>query len=109
MQVKQVFAAYSGKVNADLGLFKFCPFCGTKLQLKEKGGKQRPACPNCEFVQYRNPSPGVVAVIEKDGHVLLGKRAGSYGKGKWGLPVDPGFASKGAERSAVTGIGDQTG
>jgi ADP-ribose pyrophosphatase YjhB (NUDIX family) len=25
-------------------------------------------------------------VIEKDGYVLLGKRAGSFGKGKWGLP-----------------------
>jgi ADP-ribose pyrophosphatase YjhB (NUDIX family) len=27
-----------------------------------------------------------VVVIEKDGHVLLGRRQGGYGAGKWGLP-----------------------
>jgi ADP-ribose pyrophosphatase YjhB (NUDIX family) len=27
-----------------------------------------------------------VVLIEKDGQVLLGKRSGSYGTGKWGLP-----------------------
>jgi 8-oxo-dGTP diphosphatase len=84
--VKQVFSTYSGKENGNLGQFRFCPFCGSKLALKEKGGAQRPACYNCGFVQFRNPVPGVVVVIEKDGHVLLGKRRGGFGAGKWGLP-----------------------
>jgi len=86
MQIKQVFSTYDVKENSYHGQFKYCPYCGTQLSSKEKGGKQRPACPNCGFVQFLNPVPGVVVVIEKDGHVLLGKRAGSYGKGKWGLP-----------------------
>jgi len=86
MQIKQVFTTYDVKENAHHGQFKYCPFCGTQLSLKEKCGVQRPACPNCGFVQFRNPIPGVVVVIEKDGQVLLGKRAGSYGKGQWGLP-----------------------
>jgi 8-oxo-dGTP diphosphatase len=86
MQVKQVFSDYDGKEEPHLGQFKYCPFCGTQLSLKEKGGKQRPACPNCGFVQFRNPAPGVVVVIEKEGHVLLGKRVGGFGEGKWGLP-----------------------
>jgi ADP-ribose pyrophosphatase YjhB (NUDIX family) len=86
MRVKQVFSTYSGKEGGDSEQFKYCPFCGTRLLLKEKGGRQRPACPNCEFVQYRNPIPGVVVVIERDGHVLLGKRRGDFGEGKWGLP-----------------------
>ena len=86
MQVKQVFSTYSGKEKGSLGQFKTCPFCGTQLALKEKGGKKRPACPGCGFVQFRNPVPGVVVVIEKDGHVLLGKRRGGFGEGKWGLP-----------------------
>ena len=86
MQIKQVFTTYDVKENAHHGQFKYCPFCGTQLSLKEKGEKQRPACPNCGFVQFRNPIPGVVVVIERDGHVLLGKRAGSFGKGQWGLP-----------------------
>jgi len=86
MQAKQVFASYSGKADSDPGQFRTCPFCGTQLELKGKGGRQRPACPSCGFVQFRNPVPGVVVVIEKAGHVLLGKRRGGFGKGKWGLP-----------------------
>ena len=86
MKVKQVFSTYSRDEDTHLGQFEYCPSCGTQLALVEKGGKQRPACLNCGFVQFRNPVPGAVVVIEKDGHVLLGKRRGSFGKGKWGLP-----------------------
>jgi 8-oxo-dGTP diphosphatase len=86
MKLKQVFSTYSGEEDVDFGQFKYCPFCGTLLLLKEKGGKLRPACPNCGFVQFRNPAPGVMVVIEKDGCVLLGKRKGGFGKGRWGLP-----------------------
>ena len=86
MQAKQVFYTYSGKEDGDLVQFKHCPLCGTHLVLKEKGGKPRPACPNCHFVQFRNPFPGAVVLIEKDGQVLLGRRSGSYGAKKWGLP-----------------------
>ena len=86
MQAKQVFYAYNDQDDGDFGQFKYCPFCGTQLALEEKGDRQRPACPNCRFVQFRNPAPGAVVLIEKDGQVLLGKRSGSYGAGKWGLP-----------------------
>jgi ADP-ribose pyrophosphatase YjhB (NUDIX family) len=86
MQIKQVFSAYNLKMEANHGQFKYCPLCGTQLSPQEKGGKPRPTCSNCGYVQFQNPVPGVVVVIEKDGHVLLGKRAGSFGKGKWGLP-----------------------
>ena len=84
--VKQVFSTYSGEEGGDLGHFRYCPLCGTELALKEKAARQRPSCPDCGFVQFRNPLPGVVVVIEKDGHVLLGRRRGGYGAGKWGLP-----------------------
>jgi len=86
MQIKQVFSTYSAKDKAQNGQFVYCPFCGTRLVTKEKGGRQRPVCSQCGFVQFQNPVPGVVVVIEKDGNVLLGKRLGSFGKGKWGLP-----------------------
>jgi ADP-ribose pyrophosphatase YjhB (NUDIX family) len=85
MQAKQVFSAYDGQEDRGHE-FKYCPFCGTALVLVEKGGKRRPACPNCRFVQFRNPYPGAVILVEKDGQVLLGRRAGGYGAGNWGLP-----------------------
>jgi len=84
--VKQVFVAHSGQEDGNLGRYRYCPFCGTELSLKERGGKQRPVCPKCGFVQFRNPVPGVVVLIEKEGTVLLGRRRGGFGAGTWGLP-----------------------
>mgnify|MGYP001149866447 CR=1 FL=1 len=86
MQIKQVFSTYDEKENSHPVYFKFCPFCGAQLALQARGGRQRPVCSNCGFVQFKNPVPGVVVVIEKDGQVLLGKRVGGFGEGKWGLP-----------------------
>jgi ADP-ribose pyrophosphatase YjhB (NUDIX family) len=86
MELKQIFSNYSGEEEVDFGQFKYCPFCASQLSLQVRGGKPRPSCPNCGFVHYRNPLPGVVVVIEKDEQVLLGKRSGSFGQGKWGLP-----------------------
>ena len=72
MSIKQVFSTLNAQEKTHTGRFKCCPICGTQQLLKKKGGNHRPACPNCEFVQFRNPVPGVVVVIEKDGYVLLG-------------------------------------
>jgi len=86
MQAKQVFCTDHGKELSDPGQYTYCPCCGTQLVLRETGGRQRPACPNCRFVQFRNPFPGVVVLVEQEGQVLLGRRSGSYGAKKWGLP-----------------------
>jgi len=109
MQVKQVFSTYNRQEDGDLERFVHCPLCGTQLAPIEKGGKQRPACPNCGFVQFRNPSPGAVVVVERDGQVLLGKRSGSYGAGKWGLPM--GFIEFGEDflTAAIREVKEETG
>ncbi len=86
MQIKQVFTNHDGGDDTQRGRFEYCPFCSAQLSMQESGGAQRPTCLNCGYVQYRNPTPGVVIVIEKQGQVLLGRRAGGFGKGKWGLP-----------------------
>ena len=86
MNIKQIFSAYKGNDDDHLGQYKYCPFCGIALNIKDKGGRPRPSCPSCSFTQSKNPLPGVVVVIEKEGYVLLGKRKGAYGEGLWGLP-----------------------
>jgi len=86
MRARQVFSAYDQRERVGLEQFRYCPICGTELVLGEKGGRQRPACPGCGFVHFRNPYPGVVVLVERDGQVLLGKRSGGFGSGKWGLP-----------------------
>lgn len=109
MRVKQVFSAYSGQADDDHLRFRHCPYCGTQLVLREKAGRRRPACPSCGFVQYRNPIPGVVVLIDREGYVLLGKRQGGYGEGKWGLPqgyveFDEDFLS-----AAIREVKEETG
>jgi 8-oxo-dGTP diphosphatase len=109
MQIKQVFSTCRGNEDGRPGQFKYCPFCGTQLVLKEKGGRTRPACPRCGFVQYRNPVPGVVVLIDHEGCVLLGKRRGGFGAGKWGLPqgyieFDEDFLS-----AAIREVKEETG
>lgn len=86
MQTVQVFSEYDHPEAGKPEQFRFCPFCGTELAQREAGGRLRPACSGCGFVQFSNPLPGVVVVIEKEGEVLLGKRRGGFGAGQWGLP-----------------------
>lgn len=66
--------------------FKYCPYCKSKLSLQEKGGKPRPVCPKCGFVQYLNPTVGVAVIIMENGKILLGKRNREPFKGKWCIP-----------------------
>ena len=68
--------------------FKFCPLCGGKLRRKKPLGdeKTREVCQKCGFIFYQNPTPAVLAVIEKKGKILLTKRAINPYKGYWDLP-----------------------
>jgi 8-oxo-dGTP diphosphatase len=85
MHARQVFSHYS-RMEPPAGEFRYCPLCGAGLVLAERGHRQRPACPACGFVQYRNPAPAVSVLIVEGGLVALGKRKGEPGKGTWALP-----------------------
>lgn len=65
--------------------YRFCPTCATPLAEKARGGRQRPACPACGFVLFRNPVVGVAVVVQRRGRVLLGRRSGSY-RDQWCIP-----------------------
>ena len=86
MPIKQVFENYDRQNQERVDGFRYCPLCQTQLVLIESGQKSRPTCPSCGFTQYKNPSPVVsVVIVEKD-KILLGKRIGSPGEGKWAIP-----------------------
>jgi len=85
MQVRQVFEHYQRQDRLE-GEFHFCPFCTTRLTAVESGGRSRAGCPSCGFVQYRNPAPAVAVLVVDGERVLLGKRGGEPGRGKWALP-----------------------
>jgi 8-oxo-dGTP diphosphatase len=85
MHARQVFAHYD-RMPSTGGTFTYCPLCGTDLVPAESGGRLRPKCPACGFVQYRNPAPAVSILISDGERVVLGKRRGEPGRGWWALP-----------------------
>ena len=93
MEARQVFWSYDPSQAVRESEFPFCPRCGSRLREAEARGlsrdadERRPTCPSCGFVCYRNPLPGVVTLVERDDHVLLGRRGqGTFRSGAWCLP-----------------------
>ena len=69
----------------------FCPTCGTELTIRHVDGRDRPYCPSCATVVWRNPVPTAgVAVVDTTGReptVLLVRRATEPDAGEWGIPA----------------------
>ena len=72
-------------------------------------GVRRQACGDCGFIAYRNPVPAVGVVVQRNGTVLLARRAHEPRKGAWGIPA--GFMEYGEhpEATAVREALEETG
>jgi len=66
--------------------YNYCPLCATPLQTGIIEGKKRKYCPECNFIDYKNPLPVALAVAVKDKKFLLIKRGIPPKKGMWGAP-----------------------
>ena len=69
---------------------RFCANCGTRSVVIEAGYSRR--CPNCGVVHFPRTDPVVIMLVENEGRLLLGRRAG------WPHPrysVLAGFVSPG--------------
>ena len=72
--------------------WKYCPLCASALTV----GDERVDCATCGFFGYGNSVPGTEAVIvDKDGRVLLGRRAFEPHAERWDLPG--GFIHEGED------------
>lgn len=60
--------------------------CGSELETRLFEGRELEACPNDDFVLWRDPKVASAVVVETDGGVLLGRRAIDPGYGLWCLP-----------------------
>lgn len=95
--------------------FKFCPLCSGKLSKKNHDHDElvRLTCEKCGFIVFQNPTPTVLAIIErkisKGEELLLVKRAIEPYKGYWDLPG--GFVEKGQnlETALKQEIKEETG
>ena len=89
--------------------YRYCPRCATPLELGFIEGKDRRFCPNCNFIDYKNPLPVAVAIAVRDKRFLLIKRGIPPKKGAWGSPS--GFIESGetAEEACLRELKEETG
>ena len=66
--------------------YNFCPRCGNPLSVKQLFGVQRPYCPSCGYIVFRDPKLAVGAIIVDEGRVLLVRRGVIPRKGFWAMP-----------------------
>lgn len=89
----------------------FCIFCAAGLEERELAGDQRPrlVCRGCERVHYLNPRPVGATVPERDGRVVLLRRAIEPRYGAWVFPG--GFMELGetAEQAALRETREEAG
>ncbi|MDQ6422879.1 NUDIX hydrolase [Paenibacillus sp. LHD-117] len=65
---------------------KFCSACGHEMETRDVDGTPRRACTSCSFVHWGSYSIGVGALVQKEGKLLLVRRAQEPGKGYWTNP-----------------------
>ena len=68
---------------------KYCSNCGSLVDrvVPEGDNRERWVCPECEIVHYQNPLIVVGCVPERDGEILLCKRAIEPRLGYWTVPA----------------------
>ncbi len=68
---------------------KFCSECGQPVatEIPKGDNRERSVCPSCGIVHYVNPKIVVGCVPERDGRILLCKRAIEPRYGYWTVPA----------------------
>ena len=64
----------------------YCVNCGRPLETREIEGRLVEACPQDDFVLWRDPKVVTIVVVESEQGVWLGRRGIEPGYGLWCLP-----------------------
>lgn len=85
---------------------RYCGECGSALERRVPEGddRERLACTACSWVHYQNPLVVVGCLVERDGQILLCRRAIEPAHGKWTIPA--GFLELG--ETLANGAGRET-
>jgi ADP-ribose pyrophosphatase YjhB (NUDIX family) len=88
---------------------RYCPSCGQAVEQRRVFGRDRPVCPACGRVHFENPRVAAAALVEREGRVLLVRRANDPARGLWTLPA--GFVDAGEDprRAAERECAEETG
>ena len=87
----------------------YCTDCGSRLEERHVAGRMRGVCPACGHVHFEDPKVAVGVVVERDGLIVLGRRAHEPNLGRWSFPS--GFVDVGEvlEAAAAREVEEETG
>ncbi len=88
---------------------KFCAQCGNELTTKIDGGRERPACPRCGYIVYRNPVPVGLVLATRDDKLLLVHRVNPPLAGYWAPPAGYIEIDESLEEGAAREAKEETG
>ena len=67
--------------------YKYCPRCAGLLIEELRFGRIRPVCPACGWIHFVDPKVAAAVLVERDGQILLARRANEPFRGLWTLPA----------------------
>lgn len=70
-----------------------CQRCGEPVHAVQRHDRLRPVCPACDFTAFYDPKISAATIIEIGGRIVMMKRAGDPGRGRWTFPS--GFVDRG--------------
>lgn len=88
---------------------KFCPQCGGPLVWRERFGRPRPVCAQCDHTVFFDPKVAVVGLITQGESVLLVRRLNDPGRGKWALPAGFVDADEDPAQALCREVAEETG
>jgi ADP-ribose pyrophosphatase YjhB (NUDIX family) len=89
---------------------KYCPHCGSELEMKYAEGRDRKVCKECKSIYYINPLPAATSLVLNDkNQLLLGKRGIEPAKGQWCLPGGFVEIDESMEAAALRELKEETG
>ena len=65
---------------------RHCLRCGAALIRRERLGRVRPVCPDCDWIFFPDPKVAVAVMVVQGGRVLLIQRVNEPFRGDWSLP-----------------------
>lgn len=87
----------------------YCFRCGAVLHEDVIEGRHRLVCPQCDWVYYPQLKVSAAAYVEKDGRLLLARRAQQPWQGCWYLPAGYVEADERPEQAAERETYEETG
>ena len=90
-------------------MYRYCPQCGSRLILVERRGRARAYCSPCDAIHYQRLKVGAGALIEREGKLLLLRRAIDPFRGCWNLPAGYVEVDEHPAQAAIRETREETG